>query len=269
MFVLEKDNHVIDCGNETKHLRIKAEERNVLYHYCSIDSLKSILNEKRLLLKCLNDYSEKGEYEKFGISNDYSKSIFISCFSSNGFFYKFWRYFADDSKGVKLEFGVKDAFHKEVFDFTKMAEAFIENGEVKYEFGFSISEQINNSRLSCDPNFFTKPIVDIILTDAIYRKNLKKPILKYRNFEYLNLSEISRQVVDNYKWQDESRIIGILRTTETKVLEDISYIKMPLDFRNTKMYIKFGKRVSKVDRDEIINIINHLKKEGNYLINYS
>ena len=138
MIFVDSNRQVIDYSNDLSvKLRECAEKRRELFHYCSIDVARKILQTQKLLFKCVNEYTSYADkYEKDWIDEEYREIIFLNCMTHGAESEEFWSYFADDGHGVKLTFRTKDIFHKEIIDTSKYIE------------GYNIKDEVCACRLS-------------------------------------------------------------------------------------------------------------------------
>ena len=58
MIFVDSNRQVIDYSNDLSvKLRECAEKRRELFHYCSIDVARKILQTQKLFFKCVNEYT--------------------------------------------------------------------------------------------------------------------------------------------------------------------------------------------------------------------
>lgn len=125
------------------------------------------------------------------------------------------------------------------------------------EFGFNISS-IAKPQLTCNPNFFTPVIADISLSDVLYTNEPSTSTMKMDEDNYLNISNVSKTVLQKFNDEYESRLIAILRSTKEILLDDISYLLLPLDFSKFKFDVEFGRKAKSTDTVRIKNIIENM-----------
>lgn len=251
MICVDSNKHVIEINGEEvlREKREMAEERKELYHYCKLSTLNSILDSKCLLLNNIKNLHDCEDYEQKGIDENFLGCVFISCMTHCKNSKNLWDVFGDGGKGAKLTFKSNGVFHDEIFDKKKAIRAYSNNDELLYEFGFNISS-IKSKQLFCMPNFSADIgiTVDMILSDVIYSPSEPKSTFNINDNKYLNLSNVSRTVLQCLDDEFETRIIGILRSTKEVPIEDISYLLVPLNFDNFIFDIEYGKKVKEKDK---------------------
>lgn len=251
MVVVDSNKHAIEIDSPYDELRKRAESANELYHYCGLDALKEIINTGGLLFNCLYNFNGKGEYERKGLDENYQRTIFIACMTRSKNSKKMWKYKGNNGKGVKLVFhNDTAAIHDTIFDKTKMVDAYSSDGTKLYEFGFNISS-FSKHQLTCDPNIFTDVIVDVSITDVVYSDLIKDSNIIIENDNHLNLSTMSKTVVNKFQDQEETRCVAALRSAHEMQLCDIDHLIVPLSFVQPRLSIEFGNRVSDAEKKEI------------------
>lgn len=252
MIYIDSNKHLINYNDElSKKLRISAEKRRELYHYCSVDTACKILESKKLLFRCINKFTqEDNQYERKWVDKNYRDIIFISCMTYGPESEKFWKYFADNDRGVRLTFKTKDIFHKSIIDCSNYIYGYREyNKTQNYIAKFTPNISVFG-KMFCNWNthLHSDIVADIVLTDVHYDD---KPLNSINNIEdkkYLNLSTVSRTVTSDYQKEYETRMISILRSTKEICIENIDYLLVPLNFNNFNIDISYGRKTNEDDR---------------------
>lgn len=258
LIYVDSNRQIIEMNSEYIALREKAEERTELYHFCKLSDLNNILKTKSLLLSNLNNFSGSGEYEKSGIDTNFLGCVFISSLTHCKNSKNLWNDFGDNGKGVKLTFSYSGIFHNEVFDQAEKVKAYSKDKTLLAEYGFSVS-CVKAKQLVCLPNYSTDIIVDLILSDVIYSNSEPVSTVCLNNDKLLNLSNVSRTVLQHYNDEFETRMIGILRSTKEICIADISYLLVPLDFSKFELKLEFGNKVNTEVRTEYIRFLNNIR----------
>lgn len=247
-------------SNEFANKSIIAEKRTELYHFCDLEAAKKILTQKSLLLNCLTNFEGAADYEKRGLSPNFLGRAFISCFSYKNNIPDLWIDFGDNHKGVRINFQIESALHEVALDTSKPIEAYSKNGKLIDSFGFSIATY-NSPKLFLCANYPTHIVVEVSLVDVSYTNDDPQPIIILDDTRCLLLTAASRIVLKKYETEYETRLIGILRSCQRQEIEDISYLLIPLDFRNPKCNITltYGKKVSRADKQILNQLLDKAK----------
>lgn len=240
-----------------RELRIDAEKRRQLFHFCSLQTLREIIKTKSLMLNNLSNFKGIAQYEKEGISADFLGLVFISCLSHCSEDKNLWEEFGDEGKGVKIIFGCDGILHDEIFNKNERVKAISTTGQIIGEFGFNVSSIIQD-KLCCKANFSTDIIVDLILTDVLYSKHTTEATINMEEGRWLNLSNISRTVLTKFIDEEETRVIGVLRSTKEVCMDNILHLLLPLDFE--KIQVEFGAKVNEEDKRDITDRINYIRQ---------
>lgn len=207
----------------------------------------------------------------------YKNTIFLSCFShSSKSDKKMWKYFADDYKGARIVFNYENNFIKTIIDYDKTINAYKNDGSLVHYFcalkspQYDIFKNLKNSDKG--ENIF-KIFVELLLKDVIYCENDLKNIstTPFDTIDALILNKASSFVINKYNFQNESRIICILRPSPPKDMDvtnfeifknsfieiaDFDYLLLPIKFDNLKsLDIHFGKKVDVREIDLIKKLI--------------
>ncbi len=254
MIIVDSNKQLIEINSDFINLRTTAEERTELYHFCSLNSLKKIITSKSLRLNNLNNFINNDDYEKRGIGKEFLGLVFISCLTHSKKNKNLWCEFGDDGRGAKLTFKYSGVFHDELFDKNRMIEAYSKDDDLICKFGFSVSNT-KAKQLTTSPNFSTNIITELILSDVKYSNLEPQSTVDINNENYLNLSNVSRIVLQKYADEFETRVIGILRSVKGTTIEDISYLLVPLNLDKYPLNIEYGRKVSKNEKDNIQNML--------------
>lgn len=258
--IVDSNRQVINYSNDLSvKLRKCAEKRRELSHYCSIDIARKILQTKKLLFKCVNEYTSYADkYEKDWIDEEYREIIFLNCMTHGVESEDFWIDFADDGRGVKLTFHTKDIFHKEIIDTSRYIEGYNIKDKLCAYFASSVS--CLGNVLCYNNNLSSDIISEIILTDVHYDIKPLNTVYNINTRKYLDLSSISRVVRMDYEKEYETRMIAILRSTKPINIEALSYLLVPLNFTKIELNITYGNKVSEKEKQELEMLRRLVKK---------
>lgn len=256
MFCINPEKQVIAC-NVSKQKRKSAEERHTYYHFCSLENLQKILNSKAIKFNNIENFTGYAEYERKNIMQEFWNLVFIACFTSKLDSDDMWEDFGDHNKGACIEFRCPEIFHRDVLDSNRLVEAFNIEKEMIGKFGFNKSSVLK-SNMCCKPNVFTQPIVDVILTDInYYTQEPKDNVVSIGDNNALNLSTVSSYVPIKLADENETRMIGILRSTHEILMEKIAYLLVPIKLKDIKLH--FGKKVNEKDQQYYFNLLQQLQ----------
>ncbi|WP_097006475.1 hypothetical protein [Lacrimispora amygdalina] len=253
MICIDPKMQLIEIDKD-KSLRERAEDRTELYHYTSLSGLEKILEGRKLKFNNLNNFDTEHAYEREGINENFRGCIFISCMTYCTECDEMWEKFGDKKRGAKLSFKYKGAFHDTIIDKSKEIEAYSKDNILINKFGFNVSST-RSDKFTVSQNIYTDVIVDLILSDVIYKQQMPDSMI---NQNYLNISSVSQTVLTSYSDESETRIIGILRSVKEKYLEDISYLLAPINFNNFELEVKFGELAETSKKAKIEQLLNKL-----------
>ena len=259
MLFIDPQKQVIEL-NSNKNLRLNAESRTEYHHFCSLDSLENILYSKTIKFNNIGNFDGPSEYERKNVAPEFWGQVFVACLTNKANSEELWEDFGDNGHGVRIDFTFPSIFHIDIFDKKRLVQPIGLNGEHYGEFGFSISS-VKHEGITCNPNQFTQPIVDIILTDIAYTDCPKSSSVRIEDIRVLNLSNVSTEVPMRFWDEYETRVIGILRSTTAVNMKAISYLLIPIKLKYVKL--TFGKRVCKEDRERYLSLLTRLKNEEN------
>lgn len=247
---------------KSKELRNRAEKRRELCHYCSLDTLKKILETKKILFNCIDNYTKiSDDYERKWVDQEFRDIIFVFCTTYGEESQLLWDNFGDHEKGAKLTFRTKGIFHENLIHKEKYVEGYVkcENGNVKLseKFASSISKM---NQICCDwsVNLHSRIIADIVLTDVQYDSQPWNSLQNIEGNKCLDLSTVARTVLGEYEDENETRMIAILRSVSEESIQKLSHLLIPLDFKKFELDIKYGKYVSEEDKREIDAMYNQI-----------
>ena len=236
--------------------RRNAESRNRYYHFCSLDTLDAILRSKALKFNNISNFVGTDEYERKNVAPEFWGQVFVACLTYKPKSTELWNDFGDNGKGARIEFAFPSFFHEDVFDVRRLVHAIGFDGEEHESLGFSISS-ITRRGLTCTPNKFTQPIVDISLMDVNYTNTAKASSIYIDDEKALNISSVSTDVPCAFLDEYETRVRGILRCTHDVYMPPISYLLVPINLKY--MSIMFGKKVGTEDRQYYSKMLEALK----------
>ncbi len=252
---------------KSKELRNRAEKRRELCHYCSLDTLKKILETRALLFNCIDNYTDSADdYERKWIDQEFRDIIFVSCMTHGEESQVLWDNFGDHEKGVKLTFETNGIFHEDLIDKEKYVEGYAkrenENVKLAEKFAGSISKM---NQICCDwsVNLHSRIIAEIVLTDVQYDSQSWNSSQNIEGNKCLDLSTVARTVLSEYKDENETRMIAILRSVSKETIEKLSYLLVPLDFRKFELKREYGKYVNEEDKREIDAMYNQIMETIN------
>lgn len=259
MILIDSNKQCIQLDSGYSHLRISAEKRTELSHFCKLSSAYKILSTKALLCNNLNNFVGTSEYEKRGIDASFLGCTFMACLS-HGTSNDLWSDFGDNHRGVKFLFKYNGAFHDAVFDKKRKVKAYSKNGNLIAELGFCVS-LINSRNIFSVSNFNTDVVVDLLLSDVDYTNVSPDSTFKAGDKRFLNLSNFSRTVLQTFASEFETRIICILRSTRENMMDEIDHLLIPIDFSRCSINLIFGKKVKPTEKTEMIRRLNQVCSE--------
>lgn len=260
--MVDADKMFIDSHRQVIQLnydmgsRIKAEGRNKYYHFCSLSTLDSILESRAIKLNNIGHFEGADEYERKNVEPEFWGQVFVACLTSEPRSKELWNDFGDNGRGVRIDFSFPSIFHTDVFDKKRLVRAFGTDGKEYVELGFAASTATHPS-LTCNPNRFTQPIVDISLMDVNYTNTAKASSIYIDDGKALNISSVSTDVPCAFLDEYETRVRGILRCTHDVYMPPISYLLVPINLKY--MSIMFGKKVGTEDRQYYSKMLEALK----------
>ena len=236
--------------------RKSAESRKVYHHFCSLNALEAILRSQAIKFNNIANFGGAGEYERKNVDPDFWGQIFIACLTNNLNSNELWNDFGDNGKGVRIDFTFSTVFHIDVLDEKRLVRSFGIDGKESKELGFSVSA-VSRPGLTCNPNRFTEPIVDISLMDVAYRNTPKIDHVFLKQGKALNMSSVSTEIPSMFQNECETRVRGILRCTQDVYIDKISYLLVPIKLKY--MNVTFGKRVDEKVRRYYLDMLNTRK----------
>lgn len=236
--------------------RIEAESRNKYHHFCSLSTLDSILESRAIKLNNIGNFAGADEYERKNVEPEFWGQVFVACLTNNPDSKELWNDFGDNGRGVRIDFTFPSAFHIDVFDKKRLVRAFGTDGKEYVELGFAASAATHPS-LTCNPNSFTQPIVDISLMDVTYTDTPRISHVFIDGEKALNMSSVSTEVPFLFWDEYETRVRGILRCTHDVRISKISYLLVPINFKYVSL--TFGKKVDRVKRQNYLDRLDALK----------
>ena len=242
-------SHCIEIGNKKEHLlRIQAEQRKKLHHFCSLKTLDSIISNHALKLNNICNIGGNAQYEKDGIDTSLLGSIFVSCLTRST---HLWNEFGDNKRGAMITFSnCVEPLHKELIDSTRYALAYNTEQKLVAEYGINVS-CISQPKLFCNWNKPTSVFVDLKMTNVDYTNDEPNSSIRIEGNMNLNLTNVARRVIAPYITEEETRLVGILRSANEIKEENIDYIMLPIDFNKVSTKVTFGKKVDKKKKHEI------------------
>lgn len=242
-------SHCIEIGNEKEHLlRIQAEQRKKLHHFCSLDTLDRIISTHALKLNNICNIGGNAQYEKDGIETSLLGSIFVSCLTRST---HLWDEFGDNKRGAMITFSnYTEPLHKELIDTTKYIQAYNVEQKLVAEYGFNIS-CVSQPKPFCSLNKQTSIFVDLKMIDVDYTNNQPNSSILIDGKMNLNLANVARRVITPYMAEEETRLVGILRSVNQIKVEKIDYILLPISFSKVSTKVTFGKKVDKTKKYEM------------------
>lgn len=260
--MVDADKMFIDSHRQVIQLnydmgsRIKAEGRNKYYHFCSLSTLDSILESRAIKLNNIGHFEGTDEYERKNVEPEFWGQVFVACLTSEPRSKELWNDFGDNGRGVRIDFSFPSIFHTDVFDKKRLVRAFGTDGKEYVELGFAASTATHPS-LTCNPNRFTQPIVDISLMDVTYTDELQISHVFIDGKKALNMSSVSTGVPFSFWKEYETRVRGILRCTHDVCISKIAYLLVPINFKYVSL--KFGKKVNREIRQHYLDRLDALK----------
>ena len=260
--MVDADKMFIDSHRQVIQLnydmgsRIKAEGRNKYYHFCSLSTLDSILESRAIKLNNIGHFEGADEYERKNVESEFWGQVFVACLTYKPKSTELWNDFGDNGRGVRIDFTFPSIFHTDVFDKKRLVRAFGTDGKEYVELGFAASTATHPS-LTCNPNRFTQPIIDISLMDVTYTDELQISHVFIDGKKALNMSSVSTGVPFAFWKEYETRVRGILRCTHDVYMPPISYLLVPINLKY--MSIMFGKKVGTEDRQYYSKMLEALK----------
>lgn len=236
--------------------RIKAEGRNKYHHFCSLSTLDSILESRAIKLNNIGNFEGADEYERKNVEPEFWGQVFVACLTYEPKSTELWNDFGDNGRGVRIDFSFPSISYTDVFDKKRLVRAFGTDGKEYVELGFAASTATHPS-LTCNPNRFTQPIVDISLMDVTYTDELQISHVFTDGKKALNMSSVSTGVPFSYWKEYETRVRGILRCTHDVCISKIAYLLVPINFKYVSL--KFGKKVNREIRQHYLDRLDALK----------
>ena len=254
---LVPSRQVIELYSNMENRR-KAESRTIYHHYCKLSSLGEILDSKAFKLNCIANFTKAADYERRNIAQEFWGQVFVACLTTEYDSDDLWNDFGDERKGVRIDFSFPSIFHKDVFNDKMMIRSFDLDGNEQEKLGFSISSVLTHS-FTCNPNYFTKPIVDISLSDIDYVGSINPSHVQIDGNKVLNITSVSTEVPDIYRDECETRVRGILRCTNEICMNRLSYLLVPI--RLKYMSVCFGEKVCNEDIERYSKKLRDLQNE--------
>lgn len=252
---IDSQHQVIQLDDD-KTNRMKAESRNNYYHFCSLETLGNILCSKALKFNSIRNFAGADEYERNNVAPEFWGQVFVACLTNKKNSNDLWNDFGDNGKGARIEFAFPSFFHGDVFDARRRVRTIGFDRKEHESLGFSISS-VTQCGLTCNPNKFTQPIVDISLMDVNYTDTAKASSIYIDGKKALNISSVSKDVPLKFFDEYETRVRGILRCTHDVYMPPISYLLVPINLKYVNVF--FGAKVKEEDRLRYSEMLETLK----------
>ena len=242
-------SHCIEIGDGKEHLlRIQAEQRKKLHHFCSLETLDRIISSRALKLNNICNISGNAQYEQDGIEASLLGSIFVSSLTRS---IHLWNEFGDNKRGAMITFSsCTEPLHKELIDATRYIEAYSAGQKLVAKYGFNIS-CVSQPKLFCNLNKPTSIFVDLNMTDVDYTNAEPNSSIQVDGKMNLILTNVARRVITPYITEEETRLVGILRSANEIIEKDIDYLLLPISFNKVSTKVTFGKKVDKAKKHNL------------------
>ncbi len=150
-----------------------------------------------------------------------------------------------------------EPLHKELIDITRYIEAYSADQKLVAKYGFNIS-CVSQPKPFCNLNKPTSIFVDLKMTDVDYTNDKPNSSIQVDGKINLNLTNVARRVITPYITEEETRLVGILRSANEIKENDIDYIILPISFNKVSTKVTFGKKVDKTKKHKISSKLDAL-----------
>ncbi len=252
---IDSQRQVTLLDNDSKS-RMRAESRQEYFHFCKLSALEGILESKAIKFNNIENIYDANEYERKNVEPEFWGQVFVACLTQAPDSETLWDDFGDNGRGVRINFAFPSVFHIDVLDKKRLVRTFGADDKEYEELGFAASA-VTFPSLTCNPNKFTQPIVDISLTDITYTNEPKASYIFIDRQKALNISSVSTEV-PSFLWDEyETRVRGVLRCTHDVCISKISYLLVPINFKYVSL--TFGKKVNREKCQHYIDKLDALK----------
>lgn len=213
----------------------KANSKESLNHYTDIESFFRIIKNKNLKLNAIDNLNDKMESEYLE-EEELNRLVFISSFCHGLENIPLWHMYTSKNYGLNIEFeykSCKKGFIDVIYDNSRPIEAIQRSPKNEIDKYF-INGDVEDQKF--------KWLIDLRITDVCYDSEIREnnPVYYVGDFKY-DLNAMGLFKNEFWKYEEETRLIGKFRTTETKTtLPTYDYILIPVTFENVLMTVKFS-----------------------------
>lgn len=211
---------------ELQKRELSARDRNQLYHYTSLDSLKKIFSNKSLRFNRIDRVNDRMEHNLFG-EDELSHLVFVSCFSTEETeSIPMWHLYGKNNNSLRL------MIELETPDFIKN---FLDDqGKTITKPRYPLYRE-GEKNATCEDWLYTISMKDIVYDIDAIKCNPIRRECKDTNIEMFDLTAMAAIKRKEWNYEHECRLIATLRTTRNEVeAPNINEIFVPIKFNNIK-----------------------------------